>query len=77
MMLHDYLNKYVDNRVLDYLNEQHNWTLATMNSNLMGYSLPTPPRLKKWCEAIAKIHNKNEDDVLFEALEIIRISLKL
>ena len=77
MMFHDFLNKYVDNNVLDYLNEHSNWTLATTTSNLMGYSLPTPPRLKKWCEAIAIIHNKNEDDVLFQALEIIRISLKL
>ena len=77
MLFHHFLNRYVDNKVLNYLNQQYNWTLATTNSNLMGFTIPKPPRLKKWCEAIAIIHNKNEDDVLFQALEIIRISNKL
>ena len=64
--------KYYNKETRKYMREKYNMSQGQLSSYSKGYSTPKPKKLLAICKAFSEVHEKQLDDILFEALEYIK-----
>jgi len=70
----DFFLKYVDQKLFNKIVESNKITFATMSAYKQKYrgSIPRAYNLVVICKYIAQEYNMNENDLILEAMEVIR-----
>ena len=68
-----FFRTYYNKETRKYMSEHCNMSQGSLATYSKGYSTPKPKKLLEICTAFSIIHKKNLDDLLFEALELIRL----